>query len=107
MAFTIKSVGEFEKKLASAGDKLVVIDFYASWCGPCKEMEPHLRKLVTQYKDQAIVIKVNVDKFSDICDYYKVRSMPTFVFIKNQRCVSSFAGADPQLLAKKVATLSK
>ncbi|KAM7351444.1 deadhead [Cochliomyia hominivorax] len=107
MVSTLKSATDFEKQIANAGDKLVVLDFYATWCGPCKEMDPHIRKLVKHYKDRAIVIKINVDKFHDICDYYKVRSMPTFVFIKNQKRVSSFAGADAKLLTQKMASLVK
>lgn len=107
MVSTIKSASEFQNKLAGAGNKLVILDFYATWCGPCKEMDPHVRQLVKQYKDRAMVIKINVDKFQDICDYYKVKSMPTFVFIKNQRRVSSFAGADAKLLTLKTASLLK
>lgn len=107
MVSTIKSVGDFETEIDNAGDKLVVLDFYASWCGPCKQIDPYLRKLVDNYKDRVIVLKINVDKFHDICDYYKVKSMPTFVFIKNKRRVSSFAGADANLLAQKMASLIK
>lgn len=107
MATNIKSATDFEKQIANAGDKLVVLDFYATWCGPCKEMDPHIKKLMKHYKDRCIVIKINVDKFHDISDYYKVQSMPTFVFIKNQKRVCSFSGADAKMLNHKVAALVK
>lgn len=107
MASTIKNIEDFEKKLANAGEKLVVLDFYATWCGPCKEMEGPLRKLTKDYKDKAIVLKINVDKFHEICDYYKVKSMPTFVFIKNKKRLASFAGADEMMLKQKVEQLVK
>ncbi|XP_005182638.2 thioredoxin-1 [Musca domestica] len=102
MVSIIKNTEDFEKKLANAGDKLVILDFYATWCGPCKEMDPHIRKLTQKYKDQAIVLKINVDKFNEISDYYKVKSMPTFVFIKNKKRLSSFAGADDEMLQQRV-----
>ncbi|XP_075151210.1 deadhead [Haematobia irritans] len=107
MVSTIKSIEDFEKKLANAGDKLVVLDFYATWCGPCKDMEPHIRKLSKNFKDQVIVLKINVEKFEEISDYYKVKSMPTFVFIKNKKRLSSFAGADEMLLQHRIEKLIK
>lgn len=107
MVTIIKNMDEFDKKLNNGGDTLLVLDFYATWCGPCKEMDPHVKKLVKDYKDKVNVLKINVDKFPDICDYYKVKSMPTFVFIRNKKRLSSFAGADEKLLKDKMKSLVK
>ncbi|XP_013114326.1 thioredoxin-1 [Stomoxys calcitrans] len=107
MVSIIKNIEDFEKKMANAGDKLVVLDFYATWCGPCKDMDPHVRKLTQKHKDQVIALKINVDKFEEIADYYKVKSMPTFVFIKNKKRLSSFAGADEILLKERIEKLIK
>ena len=105
MVRTIRTFAEFDKKISAAGDKLVVLDFYATWCGPCKDMDPVVRSLERKYSD-VIVLKINVDKFEDIAEKYKVRSMPTFVFLRNKKKISSFSGADERTLATKFSKLS-
>ena len=107
MLYTIKSNADFEKKLNDAGQKLVLLDFYATWCGPCKEMDPVMKALSKQHSSNIMILKVNVDKFEELSDYYKVRSMPTFVFIKNKKKVGGFAGADEDSLKRKISKLIK
>ena len=107
MVSTLKSTEDLENKIANAGDKLVVLDFYATWCGPCKDMDPYVRKLTNAYKGRVMVIKINVDKFDVYCEKYKVRSMPTFVFIKNNRRVYSFSGFDPKTFEQKLKSILK
>ncbi len=59
----------------------VVIDFFATWCGPCKMISPQLEKLSHQYKN-VVFIKVDVDEFEDIASDHQVSAMPTFLFYK-------------------------
>ena len=66
-----------------AGDKLVVIDFWATWCGPCQRMTPIVEALAAKYEGQAVIGKYNVDEGEDIAMQYKVRNIPTLVFVKN------------------------
>lgn len=70
----------------------VVVDFSASWCGPCKRMEPILNSLATEFPTIAF-IKVDVDSFDDTSKIHNVRSMPTFVFFKNGKKTGSVSGA--------------
>lgn len=65
------------------GDKPVLVDFYADWCGPCKMMAPILKELSPQVKGMARVIKVDVDKNQPIAAKYGIRSIPTTIIFKN------------------------
>ncbi|XP_057654315.1 thioredoxin-2-like [Diorhabda carinulata] len=93
MIIEINDKADLQTKLVEAGEKLVVIDFSASWCGPCKMISPKVEELSLEYTD-VIFIKVDVDDFEDIAMEYNVSSMPTFVFIKNNLIVNSFSGAN-------------
>ncbi|XP_017075577.2 thioredoxin-2 [Drosophila eugracilis] len=94
MVYQVKDKNDLDGQLTKAGGKLVVLDFFATWCGPCKAISPKLADLSTQYADSVIVLKVDVDDCEDIAMEYNVSSMPTFVFIKNGVKVEEFAGAN-------------
>lgn len=97
MVYTVKDAADLESQLEAAGEKLVVIDFFAVWCGPCKVIAPKLAELQTQYSD-IIVLKVDVDECEDLAMKYDVSSMPTFLFLKNKQVVDSFSGANAEKL---------
>uniref|UniRef100_A0A0K8R3V0 Putative secreted salivary gland peptide n=1 Tax=Ixodes ricinus TaxID=34613 RepID=A0A0K8R3V0_IXORI len=80
----VESKEDFEKKLEEAGDKLVVVDFFATWCGPCKMGEPFLKQQSEILKDVVIFLKVDVDENEEITQEYEIACMPTFLFIKNK-----------------------
>merc|ERR1712083_1285165 len=61
----------------------VVVDFHATWCGPCKMIAPHLEEM-DKTMDDVVFLKVDVDECEDIAEEYKVTAMPTFVFLKNK-----------------------
>ncbi|EDV33035.1 Thioredoxin-2 [Drosophila ananassae] len=94
MVYQVKDKADLDSQLSKAGSKLVVLDFFATWCGPCKMISPKLGELATQYADNVVVIKVDVDECEEIAMEYNVSSMPTFVFIKNGTKVEEFAGAN-------------
>lgn len=83
MATFTQKVGKFDEKgegLEFIGKKPVVIDFYATWCGPCKKMEPSLEQIAMQMSDLT-VYKVDVDKNPELAAMFKIRSMPTLIYI--------------------------
>lgn len=88
-------------KLREAGRKLVVIDFFATWCGPCQMIAPHVAEMAAQMSD-VVFLKVDVDECDSIGAKYGVRAMPTFVFIKNGSKVGSFSGANVEQLREFV-----
>jgi len=73
----------FEAQLKEAGDNLVIVDFYATWCGPCKMISPELEKMASSEFTDVMFLKVDVDENEDIAAEYNVTAMPTFIFFKN------------------------
>lgn len=73
-------------------DRLVVADFYAPWCGPCKELAPVLEELADKYADKIKVVKVNVDEEESIAVRFGVANIPTVIFFKDGKTVASFVG---------------
>ena len=75
--------------------KPVVVDVFATWCGPCKYMAPLFEELATKYANIYTFAKLNVDEERDIAIEYGVTSVPTFLFIKNGKLVDSLVGYMP------------
>uniref|UniRef100_A0A8B9QJE5 Thioredoxin n=1 Tax=Apteryx owenii TaxID=8824 RepID=A0A8B9QJE5_APTOW len=75
-------VSEFEAELKSAGEKLVVVDFSATWCGPCKMIKPFFHSLCDKFAD-VVFIEIDVDDAQDVAAHCDVKCMPTFQFYKN------------------------
>ncbi|EDV45876.1 thioredoxin-T [Drosophila erecta] len=102
MVYLVRTKDDLDQQLSLAEDKLVVIDFYANWCGPCNIIAPKLEELAQQYSNRAVILKVNVDQNEDITEEYNVTSMPTFVFIKDGNVLEVFVGCNVEKLAKSM-----
>ena len=88
---------------ALKSDKLVMVDFWAEWCGPCRMVGPHVEELSKEYDGKAVVGKVNVDLHGGIAAQFGVRNIPTIVFLKNGELVDKVVGAVPKdQLAEKL-----
>lgn len=72
---------------------IVVIDFFASWCGPCKTIAPKFEELSKVYS-HVTFLKVNVDESEELTAMFNVRAMPTFVFLQNRSLVKTIEGAN-------------
>ncbi|ETI21314.1 thioredoxin [Cladophialophora carrionii CBS 160.54] len=81
-------------------DKLIVLDCFATWCGPCKVIAPEVLKFSNseQYKDKVDFYKVDVDEVPDVAQELGVRAMPTFMFFKNGEKVDEVVGANVRAL---------
>lgn len=76
----------------SESEKIILVDFYAEWCGPCQMLAPIIDGVRNKYLDKVKVCKVNVDNNSDLALKYSVVSIPTLLFFKNGKIVSSSVG---------------
>lgn len=65
------------------GDKPAIIDFYASWCGPCKKLSPIMEKLSKKYEGKVNFYKIDVDKSSDLANTLNIKAIPTLIFLKD------------------------
>lgn len=94
-------------KELTAQDGLVVVDFFATWCGPCKALAPVLEELSTEIGEKAQIVKVDIDESEDLAMEYGIRSVPTVLFIKGGQVVDKFVGVVPktQILSKIEAAL--
>ena len=76
---------EFQKLLQT--DKYVLVDFYATWCGPCKQMEPDLKDIAETMKDKVVLVRIDVDKHPTISKHFEIESLPTIQIYKDQKLV--------------------
>ena len=91
MAVTVLTSATFEEEVLKE-DKLVLVDFYADWCGPCKMMAPVLDEIADEQADALKVCKINVDDAPDVARAYRVMSIPNMVLFKDGKPVNRFVG---------------
>ena len=77
-------------------EKLVIVDFWATWCGPCRMLSPLLDEVEEEMSDKITVVKVNVDDADEIAMRYRIMSIPTLLFFKNGQIVDKTVGAMPK-----------
>jgi thioredoxin 1 len=85
----------FEKEI-SATRKLVLVDFFATWCGPCSVLGPILEKIAEQFKENLVLIKVDVDKFPINAQKFGVDKIPMVILFKDGKPIDSFVGLVPE-----------
>jgi thioredoxin 1 len=97
----ILASAEFEDEVLNS-NLPVLVDFFATWCGPCKIVAPALDEISGEMEGKAKVLKIDVDQSGQIADKYNVRSVPTLMFFKNGEVKDKIIGA-----AQKEAIVSK
>ena len=91
---------------AVQSDKLVVIDFYADWCGPCQMVGPVMESLADKFDGKAKICKINVDEQKKLAITHRVMSIPTILFMKNGEIVERITGALPEnAFEQKISSL--
>ena len=89
------------KKEVIESDLPVLIDFWASWCGPCRMIAPHVEELAKEYAGKVKIGKVDVDVNSKVATEYGVMSIPTIIFFKNGKVLNQIVGAVSKLDLKR------
>jgi len=95
------------EEIVMKSDKAVVLDFWATWCGPCRMIAPIIEEMANEYDGKAIIGKVDVDNAPRAATKFGIRNIPTVLFIKNGEIVDKQVGAVPKntLVSKLEAIL--
>ena len=96
----IKDVNEFDTVIQNGS---VLVDFFATWCGPCKMLTPVLEQLAEEYQGKVEIVKVDVDELGDIAARYGIMSIPTLFMFKDGELKEKVVGFQPKpALAKMI-----
>jgi thioredoxin 1 len=101
----ITSLQDFEETLKTAGQKPVIVDFYAQWCGPCKMIAPMFESLDKNYNSAIVFVKIDVDEANEVAEKYNVSSLPTFMVFWDMKPTKSVSGANQKVLERLVESL--
>ena len=86
-----------------AQGKPMVLDFWATWCGPCRKVGPTIQELANEYEGQAIIGKVNIEEDADdLVAEFGIRNVPTILFIKDGEVVDKVVGAAPKSTLEEI-----
>ena len=80
-------------EIVTNSDKPVLVDFWASWCGPCRAVAPVMEELSAEYGDKVVIGKVNVDEEGDLSAKFRIMSIPTIMLFKEGQIVDKVVGA--------------
>ena len=88
---------EFNDQVIEASErKLIVVDFWAPWCGPCKQLTPILEKIISKSGDKITLAKINIDENQQIAAQLRIQSIPTVYAFKDKQIVNAFQGVIPE-----------
>lgn len=93
-------------ELISTSNKLIMVDFWAEWCGPCRILKPELEKLAEKYADKVEIVKINVDEQDNypLAVQYQVNSIPQVTFFRDGQQVDQFIGVVPPARIEEIIT---
>eukprot|EP01080_Neovahlkampfia_damariscottae_P003251 gene3251-5694_t len=103
---SVKSTADFKSQLEKAGEKYIIVDYWATWCGPCIKIAPLFEKLSNEHEN-VVFLKVDVDECDEISEEYGVTAMPTFQVFKNGSMIKEWKGANDTKLTEEVQALSQ
>ena len=102
-----KKFNNFDE-LLTVSDLPVLVDFYATWCGPCQMMAPILEQVNQQIKGKLRIVKIDTDRYPQLASRYNIEALPTLVLFKNGKPVGRIEGViQPQQLEERLNSITK
>jgi len=89
----VSSQGQYDNLLKDYNERIIIVDFWAIWCGPCMAFAPVFEKLQKEHSQDFIFAKVNVDELPSIAQKYRITGIPTTLFIKNDKIIHKIVGS--------------
>jgi thioredoxin 1 len=102
MSEVVKVGADTFQKWVLESDRPVLVDFYADWCPPCRQLKPLLEELAVEYKDSVRIVKVNSDESPELAQKFGITGLPTVVCFKGGKASQSLVGLQPKPVYKKV-----
>lgn len=99
------TVKELDNHLHEAGEKLAVIMFTSPTCAACRNINPKITQLSSEFGNKVVIIKVDVNESHDLAHRYHIHLLPTFMFMRYGKTLDKFSGADAPMLLKKITSL--
>ncbi|XP_019893445.1 thioredoxin-2-like [Musca domestica] len=99
---TIDSKDDFENIIKEAGERLIMFEFFAPWCGPCRILTTKLVDMANLYRDKLLIVKIDVDEFEDLAIEHNVTAMPTFLIMQNKKLLQQFSSSNAEHLQETV-----
>jgi thioredoxin len=99
---SIEDANQLNKILEKSKERLLLLDFYADWCPPCKELAPILEKIAKEKSATVTIYKINIDRNRELSDSFRITGIPHVAFFKNKENVFSLTGLYPKNMYLKV-----
>jgi thioredoxin 1 len=93
---TLVAENDFDKEVIQSGEP-VLVDFFATWCGPCKALAPVVDDLASQFKGKIKFVKVNADEAQTLASRYQIEGLPTLMIFQNGKVIDTIVGARPRI----------
>ena len=99
---SIDDVGQLNKIVEISNKRLLILEFYADWCPPCKDLAPILEKIAKEKSDTVAIYKIDIDRHRELSNSFRVNGIPHVAFVKNKENIFSLTGLYPKTMYLKV-----
>ncbi len=97
----VEATAENFNEMVLQANTLVLVDFWAEWCGPCKALSPILEEIANEFGDKVVIAKLNVEEQNDLASQYQIRALPSLLLFRDGNMIASSTGSQPKAQLKQ------